>query len=176
MPKPDPTLESQPDSQPKTKDDKRKREPKLGRVYITYTKTVWDPDGDGTTDLTYSGRTSGVVDLTKPIEPQALIILATIRDANHHKTKQGYDIAVLDKYTVGRAVNYDYRYDDLGYWQIRGREQQLIDYFGGAWSDTGKPHKTGNDVRAVAKDNPYGPAFHFAASAKWGEIDKYTGY
>ena len=178
MPDPDPILETElrRDSQPRTKEDKRNRKPRLARVYITYTKTVWDPEGDGTTDLTYSGRTSGIVDLNKPIEPQALTILATIRDANHHKTKEGYDIAVLDKITLGWAINYGDRYNDLGYWQIRGREQQLIDYFGGAWSDTGNPHKTGNAERGVAKDNPYGRAFHYAANLRWQQINPYTGY
>jgi hypothetical protein len=36
-------------------------------------------------------------------------------------------------------VNYDQRYDDVAYWRIRGREQQLIDSLGGARSDTGEP-------------------------------------
>ena len=57
----------------------------------------------------------------------------------------------------------------------------LIDYFGGAWSDTGKPYKTENAVRGVSKDNKEGKQFYTAAKDRWGnkfgdkEIN-YTGY
>ncbi|MBD1556995.1 hypothetical protein HC752_08600 [Vibrio sp. S9_S30] len=52
------------------------------------------------------------------------------------------------------------RYQDEAYWQIRGREQQNIDYFGGAINDRDSPGKSGNRIRGVAKDNPNGRAFH----------------
>jgi hypothetical protein len=74
------------------------------------------------------------------------------------------------------AVNYKNRYNDVAYWQIHGREQQLIGFFGGARSDTGKPYRTENDVRGVGKDNPLGRQFHDAATAKWGQLHRYTGY
>ena len=40
----------------------------------------------------------------------------------------------------------------------------------------GEPHRTENVVRAVAKDNPRGRRFHDAATIRWGELHRYTGY
>jgi hypothetical protein len=67
-------------------------------------------------------------------------------------------------------------YDDVAYWRIRGREQQLIDSLGGARSDTGEPYRTENAVRGVAKDNPRGRRFHDAATELWGLLHPHTGY
>ena len=58
----------------------------------------------------------------------------------------------------------------------REREQQLIDFFGGARSDTGEPYRTENAVRGVAKENPQGRRFHAAATELWGQLHPYTGY
>jgi hypothetical protein len=58
---------------------------------------------------------------------------------------------------------------------IRGREQQLIDSFGGAWSDTGQPYKTGNEKRGVDKDNAFGRIFHEHANQYFGQLHPYTG-
>jgi hypothetical protein len=52
---------------------------------------------------------------------------------------------------------------------------QLIDSLGGAWSDTGKPYRTENAIRSVAKDNPWGRRFHDAATGRWGQGHFYTG-
>jgi hypothetical protein len=79
-------------------------------------------------------------------------------------------------FDVGTAVDYSKRYDDQAYWRIRGREQQMIDFHGGAQSDTGRPYRTENIVRAVAKDNPYGKRFHDAATSRWGQLYRYTGH
>ncbi len=103
------------------------------------------------------------------------------RDQNHHvnsdenddEPKAGYGPANLDVYAVGsKGVNYSNRYQDLAYWEIRGREQQLIDKYGGSKSDEGT---SGNTIRGVGKDNINGRAFHVAASMRWGELSPYTG-
>jgi RHS repeat-associated protein len=156
--------------------------PQLGRIYATYTKY------NVNTGLYYSGRTSMVIDLNQPWRPQAEAAVEA-RDANHHKNDPDFEYAVLDSFAVGYAVNYDERYRDFAYAAIRGREQQLIDYFGqeeayiqgvdfsgGAWTDSDPdPHLTENDVRGVAKDEVLGQAFHFASSLLFGEIAPYTG-
>ena len=139
-------------------------DPQFGRVYATYTKT--DPE----TGAVYSGRTSAVVDLRKPILPQAELAVAA-RDAGHH-IEGGFGPARLDKYAVGGQVNYANRYQDNAYIQIRGREQQLIDFHGGAQSDGGT---SGNPYRGVSKGSEWGRIMHNASSRAFGEIAPYTG-
>ncbi|WP_143196001.1 hypothetical protein [Archangium sp. Cb G35] len=145
-----------------------------GRLYATYTK--FNP----TSSRHYSGRTSMVVDLRKPLRPQAEQAVAT-RDSNHHTDEgdepktPGFRQAVLDEFDVGTALDYANRYSDIAYWRIRGREQQLIDFYGSAQSDTREPYRTENVNRGVAKDNPLGRLFHDAATKKWGQLHPYTG-
>lgn len=122
-----------------------------------------------------------VVDLSVPLEIQADLAVAA-RDVNHHIDENDepkssvFDFAKVDRFDLGSAIDYERRYADPAYWRVRGREQQLIDFHGGAQSDTGKPYRTENAVRAVAKDNPRGRQFHDAAVAHWGELYRYTGY
>jgi hypothetical protein len=185
-----PTLKPKPKPHPSPKDrlgpdlfppprewrlDTDKTKEKLGRIYVTYTKL------NNRTKRYYSGRTSMVIDLNKPHFPQAVDAIRK-RDTNHHIEDENpepkdpaFDGAEIDKFDVGTAVNYGDRYRDLAYWGIRGREQQLIDRFGGAWSDTGEPYKTENNIRGVAKDHKLGWEFHKAAADKWGELNEYTG-
>ncbi|MCY1074040.1 hypothetical protein [Archangium lansingense] len=80
-----------------------------------------------------------------------------------------------DELDVGTAVSYANRYSDVAYWRIRGREQQLIDFQGGAQSDNQAPYRTENVQRGVAKDNPLGRLFHDAATRLWGQLHPYTG-
>ena len=121
-----------------------------------------------------------VVDLTKPLRPQAEVAMK-LRFANHHidereePSAKGFEKPELDKFDVGNAVNYDNRYNDLGYQSIRGREQQLIDARGGAQSDTGEPYQTENPIRAVAKDHEWGRRFWDVATARFGYLARYTG-
>jgi len=122
-----------------------------------------------------------VVDLTQSLALQeALAVL--LRDKNHHMDENSepknavFTDAEVDESDVGTAVDYSQRYNDVAYWRIRGREQQLIDSLGGARSDTREPFQTENAVRGVAKDNPWGRRFHDAAAALWGELHPYTGY
>jgi hypothetical protein len=145
-----------------------------GRLYATYTKF------NTKTGRYYSGRTSMVIDLTKPWLPQAERAVAA-RNSNHHIDESdeprspAFQEALLDKFDVGTAVDYANRYSDTAYWRIRGREQQLIDSFGSAHSDTQEPYRTENLQRGVAKDNPLGRLFHDAAAKQWGQLHPYTG-
>jgi RHS repeat-associated protein len=194
---PQPHLES---SKPKAgaRQKEQQKEQWLGRVYVTYTKF------NVKTGLFYSGRTSAVIDLNGDIRTQAEEAVEN-RDLNHHADERyephdpGFLDAQIDKISVGLAVDYNERYRDFGYLAIRGREQQLVDYFGlmelnktsgtmssvpaacgftgGAWTDTNPgPHLTENDVRPVAKDNPFGLEFHEAANSLFGPSPVYTGY
>ena len=116
-------------------------------------------------------------DLSLPLEPQAEMALALryILD-DDEEDPEGWGPAELDTYDVGDAYNRANRYSDNAYFQMRGREQQLIDHYGGAWTDTGKLYQTGNEIRAVGKENEFGIWFHEAASARWGEYHPYTGW
>ncbi|QRN94187.1 hypothetical protein JRI60_34280 [Archangium violaceum] len=148
---------------------------RLGRIYVTYTKL------NKMTHRYYVGRTSMIVELAVPLRLQAALAVL-LRDRNHHLDENTepkgtvFTEAEVDKFDVGTAVDYDRRYDDVVYWRIRGREQQLMDSLGGARADTGAPYRTENAVRGVAKDNPRGRRFHDAASALWGQLHPYTGY
>lgn len=145
-----------------------------GRIYATYMKF------NSKTGRYYSGRTSMVIDLRKPLRPQAVAAI-NARDSNHHidenaePQKPEFRPALLDEFDVGTAVSYANRYNDVAYWRIRGREQQLMDSLGGAQSDTREPYGTENVQRGVAKDNPLGRLFHDAATKKWGQLHPYTG-
>jgi hypothetical protein len=162
-----------PGTAPKPEPDKGDKK-RLGRIYVTYRKL------NRTTHRYYAGRTSMVVDLTQSLELQA-IAAVLLRDKNHHMDENTepwgtvFEPARVDRFDVGTAVDYDQRYDDVAYWRIRGREQQLIDSLGSARSDTGEPYRTENVVRGVAKDNPRGRQFHIAASETWGLLHPYTG-
>ncbi|HYO58306.1 hypothetical protein [Archangium sp.] len=159
---------------PKPEPDKSDKE-RLGRIYVTYTKL------NKTTHRFYAGRTSMIVDLTQSLALQAIAAIL-LRDKNHHMDESAepenaaFADAEVDRFDVGSAIDYGQRYDDVAYWRIRGREQQLIDSLGGARSDTGEPYRTENAVRGVAKDNLRGRRFHEAATELWGLLHPYTGY
>ncbi|MFL5346059.1 MAG: hypothetical protein ACJ8AT_14820 [Hyalangium sp.] len=163
-----------PSGRPAAESDRESKK-KRGRLYVTYRKL------NKRTKLYYSGRTSMVIDLGLPLDLQAQLAIR-FRDMNHHIDEKedpkdaSFAQALLDVFELGNAIDYNLRYDDPAYWRIRGREQQLIDFHGGAQSDTGKPYRTENIVRAVAKDNPRGRQFHDAATVRWGQIHRYTGY
>lgn len=172
-PKPDPKKKPQ-DKNKEDEDKKRKKKP--GRIYVTYQK--WN----NVTRRYYSGRTSMVIDLNLPLRPQAIVAM-NAREANHHMNLDendeptgDFDPAELDKFDIGTAVNYENRYKDIGYLSIRGREQQLIDYRGGAQSDTKPgPHQTENTIRGVSKTHEWGRVFDHYATQRFARINKYTG-
>ncbi len=168
----EPQAPAAPELAPDIAQDKDTRH--LGRVYASYTK--FNPK----TGRYYAGRTSMVIDLRKPLRPQAEYSV-NMRDKNHHIDERAepdtlvFQLAALDRFDVGAAVNYEDRYRDVAYWRIRGREQQLMDFHGGAQSDTGMPYRTENVQRGVAKNNPLGRLFHDAATKHWGQLHPYTG-
>ncbi len=168
------SAQAPPGAAPRSEPDKGDKK-HLGRIYVTYTKL------NKTTRLYYAGRTSMVVDLRQSLALQA-IAAVLLRDKNHHMDENAepknaaFADAEIDRFDVGSAIDYGRRYDDVAYWRIRGREQQLIDSLGGARSDTGEPYRTENAVRGVGKDNPRGRRFHDAATELWGLLHRYTGY
>ena len=54
----------------------------------------------------------------------------------------------------------------------RGREQQLIDFFGGAQSEGGT---SGNLIRGVSKINPQGRIYHGESNRMFGSKAPFTG-
>lgn len=127
--------------------------------YVTYTKT------NPRTGRVYVGRSYGYGD------PRAIV---AARDANHH-IRGGYGPAVLDRWATATLPR-SQRWADPAYQAIRGREQQMIDRFGGARSDHRPGSRSGNAIRGVARDNPLGRIYHAAATARFGRVAPYTGH
>lgn len=114
------------------------------KIYATYVLT------NPKTSQVYLGRTSGIGDPVK---------LVWKRYRNNLKRRlQGFKNPTLDRYSKNYAA-------------IRGREQQLIDYYGGIGSK-----RVGNDIRGVAKWNPSGRFFHNKSNEEFGQLAPYTGY
>ncbi len=95
------------------------------KVYVTYTLR-------NNAGQVYSGRASGFG------SPYGIMMN---RYASHHMRVFGYGSPTLDVASRGYPT---------GYWAIRGREQQLIDFFGGV----GSPN-VGNNINGIS---PYNPA------------------
>jgi RHS repeat-associated protein len=110
---------------------------KSEKTYQTYTKE------NKKTGETYSGRTSGK---GTPKENVAK------RDGSHHKNKDGFGPAKLDKSSKNKDA-------------IRGREQKLIDKNGKAKSEGGT---SGNSVRGVSPKNPNATKYEEAARKEFG--------
>ncbi|MEV0635523.1 polymorphic toxin-type HINT domain-containing protein [Streptomyces sp. NPDC050619] len=120
-----------------------------GTTYVTYTKT------HPTTGAVYTGRSRGVG------TPEQIV---AARESGHHMNDQGFGPAVLDQFAEG-TLPVAQRHSDPAYQAIRGREQQLIDNFGGAQRQGGT---SGNDIRGVAEDNPLLGTFLNAATRRFG--------
>jgi RHS repeat-associated protein len=130
------------------------------RTYVTYTKT--HPNGS-----VYVGRASGYGDP---------ITVMNNRDRNHHMTALGYGAAQLDKFASGfkapgPKAGFGFQTSAIAYLAIRGREQQLIDFYGGVGN-----LRVGNSIRGVAKFNPMGRIYHQASNLMFGHLAPYTGY
>ena len=105
---------------------------------IQYTKT------HPITKQKYVGRTSGTSDPFKNIE---------IRDKHHHKNKEGFGPARLDK----SSDNPD---------AIRGQEQFMIDQVGGAQSHGGT---SGNKINGISSNNPNRKRYEEERRKEFGE-------
>jgi RHS repeat-associated protein len=114
---------------------------KLQFKFITYTRV--GPNGQ-----VYSGRTSGFGD------PQSIV---NARAATHPGRLAGFAPPVIDEWAAGPQ----------GYFAIRGREQQLIDAFGGAQSEGGT---SANLIRGVSKSNPLAPVYSAASITLFGPL------
>ncbi|TXI21486.1 MAG: hypothetical protein E6Q67_07580, partial [Roseateles sp.] len=117
--------------------------------YLTYTKekTV------GGHTVTYSGRTAGYGKT-----PEA--VLAN-RDRGHHMNALGFGRASVDRAVRSVAtVN-----DAVSRSAIRGREQMLIDHYGGARSQGGT---SGNAINGISSYNPLRSFYIGAAEAMFG--------
>ena len=120
-----------------------------GLKYVTYTKE------NPVTGEVYTGRTMGYGD-------DNAIVAA--RDAGHHMTDKGFGPAVLDK-SVYATKSYAERHGDISYQAIRGREQSMIDFFGGARSMGGV---SGNAIQGVGDDNALRSVYMNAARRAFG--------
>ncbi|MFI9384800.1 LamG-like jellyroll fold domain-containing protein [Kutzneria sp. NPDC052558] len=118
-------------------------------TYVTYTKT--NPE----TGEVYTGRSRGTG------TPEQIV---AERDSGHHMNDKGFGPAVLDKALAATKSIAD-RHSDPAYQAIRGREQRLIDLFGGAQSENGT---SGNSIRGISRDNPQLGEFMQAAQDAFG--------
>lgn len=109
------------------------------KTYQTYTKT------NQTTGEVYSGRTSGYGTPLENIRK---------RDKNHHMNDKGFGPAKLDK----TSDSYD---------AIRGREQDLIEFNGGAKSTGGT---SGNTINGIGPKNPKKDKYISASRNEFGEV------
>jgi RHS repeat-associated protein len=115
------------------------------RTFVTY--TLKNPEGQ-----TYVGRASGFG------TPHQVMMQ---RYYGHEMRALGFGNPTLDRSAQG-IFNRP---------AIRGREQQLIDFYGGV----GSPG-VANAIRAVSPYNPFGRAYHAASDAMFGPLAPYTGY
>lgn len=156
-----PRTRSTTDALPRTWDIPRARQRRKRALrYLTYTKV------NPKTGRTYVGYTSGYGTVAE---------LLKWRDAYHHMNLLGYGPARLDR-VVDATLPYEAFRLDPSYWAIRGREQQMIDRFGGAIREKGLAHtRSGNDIRGVGKRNRAGRLYDAAATAAFGRVAPYTG-
>ncbi|GIF62408.1 hypothetical protein Ais01nite_04430 [Asanoa ishikariensis] len=164
VPKAQPRTRAEPrvDPVPDVKEEERRRP-----VYWWVTYTKFNPK----TGRTYVGRAGGYGD------PWSVVAQ---RDGpggrRHHMTAQGFGPAKLEMALPELSPDWQ---DDPAYLAIRGREQQLIDSFGGSRRDAareGRQTMSGNLNRGVRRNNPRGQLYDQAATAVFGRIAPYTGY
>jgi hypothetical protein len=115
------------------------------RNFVTYTMR-------NSAGQVYVGRTSGFGD------PYSIV---KRRTSYHHMRFYGYGSPMVDRAIQGYQ----------GYPAIRGREQQMIDFFGGVGS-----LNVGNRIRGVSKSNMFGRLYHEASNMYFGEVAPYSGF
>ncbi|MCX2684299.1 hypothetical protein OO306_01880 [Pseudomonas sp. DCB_AW] len=107
------------------------------KTYQTYTKT------NSATGEVYTGRTSGKGSAFENI---------AARDSNHHKNSENFGPARLDKSSTDAQA-------------IRGREQMMIERYGGAKSTGGT---SGNAINGISERNPNRENYLQKAREAWG--------
>jgi hypothetical protein len=112
------------------------------RKFITYTLK-------NATGKIYVGRTSGFGD------PEKIMLN---RFSSHHMRAYGYGNPKLDRVAIGFPV---------GYYAIRGREQDVVDGYGGV-----KSSKLGNSINPIFKYNPNKPLYMEASKLMFGQFEK----
>lgn len=110
-------------------------------IFITYLKYKI-----GSNEI-YSGRASGKVE---KITTKSVTRILRRRDSGHHKNKDGYGKAVLDKYSTKKEA-------------IRGREQILIEH-------NEVQGVSGNEINGISKRNKKRKIYLAAAIETFGEI------
>lgn len=156
---------------PRTRTRTRRRQRPL--TYITYTR--FNP----VTGETYAGRAMGYGSAQQ-------VLRMTQAQARHvSMTAQGFLPLRLDQQATATRP-YGSRHTDISYQAIRGREQQLIDSYGGAWSfgrGRGGPHivipgarsTSANAIRGVGPLNWRGPLYHAASDVLFRPLAPFTG-
>lgn len=117
----------------------------LLRTYITY--VLKNP----VTGLVYIGRTSGFGEPNKILKR---------RLSAHEYVKKGFKNPMIDK--AIQRIN--------AYRVIRGREQQLIDFYGGIGSS-----KVANIKRGVSKRNKRRHTYHALSNKYFGNLSPFSG-
>jgi RHS repeat-associated protein len=117
------------------------------KIWVTYTKV--GPNGE-----VYAGRTSGYG------TPEEVV---AARDRGHIILNliQGFSAARVDAWASANREGF------AAYGAIRGREQQIIDYYGG----TGSPY-VANAINGISPVNPL--HFYYMATS-WERFGVYTG-
>jgi len=115
------------------------------RTFATYTLT------NPASGQVYVGRCSGFGDIEN-------IVIRRMR--SHKYYKRGFTIIQIDKAMQGKNAKY----------AIRGREQQLIDFYGGIGSQ-----RLANKIRAVAKLNIRGKYFWHNSNENFGILSEFSG-
>lgn len=145
---------------PRTRTRTRRRRRKKKLVYITY--TLHNP----TTGEIYVGRSMGYG------TPHQVMMA---RYAGHHKRLQGFGNPQLDR-SAYATRSYSSRHSDPAYQAIRGREQMVMDAFGGPWSVT--PRNTspivltsGNNINGIGPTNVRRRTYMAASLTRWGRVN-----
>jgi hypothetical protein len=120
---------------------------KFKRLFVTYTKSNSD------TGEVYSGLASDEIDESLSQKEMARKILNK-RDSGHHKNKEGFLPPQVDKI----STDYD---------AMRGREQNLIEYNGGAKSEGGI---SGNEINSISHRNKKRSKYLEAAAKLFGGL------
>jgi uncharacterized protein RhaS with RHS repeats len=135
-------------------DTPKNSKPENVRVYVTYTKK-----NDSTGEV-YSGRSSMTVPRGMLMTRELGQRIVDCRECGHHMNLKGFGPARLDRMTT----SYD---------AIRGREQHLINYFGGAKNMGGS---SGNQANGIWVMNPNRPIYLDASNAVFGHLPNNSTY